>query len=118
CHVYLASMDDYAGMNEVYGGFFNGRVPARTTVEAAAVPGGSLVEIACIAHADQSAISVVRPPDGSLPAPLGPYSAAVWAGDLLFLSGMGGQNPADRSVAQDVPGQVTQTLANIGTTLT
>lgn len=117
CHVFLANMDDYAGMNEVYGSYFDGRVPARTTVEAAAVPGGSLVEIGCIAHADSSAISVVRPPDGALPAPLGPYSAAVWAGDVLYLSGMGGQNPADRSVADDVPGEVTGTLANIGTTL-
>ncbi len=118
CHVYLATMDDYAGMNEVYGGFFTDRVPARTTVEAAAVPGGAAVEIACIAHADLSAIEVVRPPDGSLPAPLGPYSAAVRAGDTVYLSGMGGQNPTDRSIAGDVPAQVTQTLANIGTTLT
>lgn len=118
CHVFLASMDDYATMNEVYGSYFEGRVPARTTVEAAAVPGNSLVEIACIAHADLSAISVVRPPDGTLPAPLGPYSAAVWAGDVLYLSGMGGQDPKDRRVADDVPGQVTGTLANIGTTLT
>lgn len=118
CHVYLASMDDYAGMNKVYGSFFTERVPARTTVEAAAVPGGAAVEIACVAHADLAGISVVRPPEGSLPAPLGPYSAGVWAGDTLYLSGMGGQNPADRSVAPRVPAQVTQTLANIGTTLT
>lgn len=118
CHVYLASMDDYAGMNKVYGSFFTARVPARTTVEAAAVPAGAAVEIACVAHADLAGISVVRPPDGSLPAPLGPYSAGVWAGDTLYLSGMGGQNPADRRVAERVPAQVTQTLANIGTTLT
>ncbi len=117
CHVYLAGMDDYAGMNAAYGSMFSGRVPARTTVEAAAVPGNSLVEIACVAHADLDAIAVVRPPEGSLPAPLGPYSAAVWAGDTLYLSGMGGQDPADRTVADGVPGQVTQTLANIGTTL-
>ena len=117
CHVYLASMDDYAGMNKVYGSFFTDRVPARTTVEAAAVPGGAAVEIGCIAHADLSAIEVVRPPDGSLPAPLGPYSAAVRAGDTVYLSGMGGQNPADRSISEGVPAQVTQTLVNIGTTL-
>lgn len=117
CHVYLADMDDYAGMNAAYGSYFSDRVPARTTVEAAAVPGGSLVEIGCIAHADLAAIAVVRPPDGALPAPLGPYSAGVWAGDTLFLSGMGGQNPADRAVPAGVPAQVTQTLANIGTTL-
>lgn len=118
CHVYLASMDDYAGMNQVYGGFFTDTVPARTTVEAVGLPGDARVEIACIAHADAARISVVRPAQGSLPAPLGPYSAAVWAGDTLYLSGMGGQHPADRRVSDVLAEQVTQTLANIETTLT
>jgi reactive intermediate/imine deaminase len=117
CHVYLDSMDDYTGMNEVYGGFFSDRVPARTTVEAQGLPEGSGVQIGCIAHRDLEGISVVRPPQGSLPAPLGPYSAAVWAGDTLYLSGMGGQFPADRRLPEPLGEQVTQTLVNIETTL-
>jgi 2-iminobutanoate/2-iminopropanoate deaminase len=60
----------------------------------------------------------VRPPAGSLPAPLGPYSPAVWAGDTLYVSGMGGQEPATRQVIDSVTGQVAQTLANVTTTLT
>lgn len=118
CHVYLASMDDYAGMNQMYGSFFTGRYPARTTVEIAGMPSGAAVQIACVAYADVSGISVVRPPEGALPGALGPYSPAVWAGDTLYLSGMGGQNPADGRVDDRVPAQVTQTLANIQTTLT
>ena len=98
CHVYLANMDDYAAMNEVYGSYFRDRVPARTTVQAAGLPAGAGVEIACIAYADLAGISVVRPPAGALPAPLGPYSPAVWAGDTLYVSGMGGQDPATRAV--------------------
>jgi reactive intermediate/imine deaminase len=117
CHVYLDSMDDYTGMNEVYGGFFTDRVPARTTVEAQGLPEGSGVQIGCIAYRDLEGISVVRPPPGSLPAPLGPYSAAVWAGDTLYLSGMGGQFPADRRLPEPLGEQVTQTLVNIETTL-
>ena len=117
CQVYLASMDDYAAMNEAYGSYFKDRVPARTTVQAAALPSGAGVEIGCIGYADLAGISVVRPPAGSLPAPLGPYSPAVWAGDTLYLSGMGGQDPATRTVAEPVDAQVTQTLANIRTTL-
>lgn len=118
CQVYLASMDDYAAMNEVYGSYFTDRVPARTTVQAAAVPAGAGIEVGCIAYADLAGISVVRPPAGSLPAPLGPYSPAVWAGDTLYVSGMGGQDPATKTVADAMDAQVTQTLANIRTTLT
>ena len=117
CHVYLASMDDYAGMNEAYGRFFSGRVPARTTVQAAGLPHGADVVIACVAYADLSRISVVQPPKGSLPSPLGPYSAGVWAGDTLYLSGMGGQFPDGRPTPAGLGPQVRQTLINIGTTL-
>ncbi len=118
CQVYLADMDDYAAMNEAYGSYFKERVPARTTVQAAALPSGAGVEIGCIGYADLAGISVVRPPAGALPAPLGPYSPAVWAGDTLYVSGMGGQDPATRAVAEPMGAQVTQTLANIRTTLT
>ena len=117
CHVYLANMDDYAAMNAAYGSYFKDRVPARTTVQAVALPAGAGVQIACIAYADLAGISVVRPPAGSLPAPLGPYSPAVWAGDTLYVSGMGGQDPATKAVGESVEAQVTQTLANITTTL-
>jgi 2-iminobutanoate/2-iminopropanoate deaminase len=117
CHVYLANMDDYAAMNAAYGSYFTERVPARTTVQAAGLPDGAGVQIACVAFADLARISVVRPPAGSLPAPLGPYSPAVWAGDTLYLSGMGGQDPATRAVGESVEAQVAQTVANITTTL-
>jgi 2-iminobutanoate/2-iminopropanoate deaminase len=117
CHVYLANMDDYAAMNAVYGSYFKDRVPARTTIQAAALPDGAGVQIACLAYADLARISVVRPPPGSLPAPLGPYSPAVWAGDTLYVSGMGGQDPATKAVGESVEAQVTQTVANITTTL-
>ncbi len=117
CHVYLANMDDYAAMNAAYGSYFTDRVPARTTVQAAALPAGAGIQIACIGYADLARISVVRPPAGSLPAPLGPYSPAVWAGDTLYVSGMGGQDPATKTVGESVEAQVTQTIANISTTL-
>jgi 2-iminobutanoate/2-iminopropanoate deaminase len=49
-NVYLANMDDYAGMNEAYLGRFGSDPPVRTTVAIAALPDRSLVEIDCIAH--------------------------------------------------------------------
>jgi 2-iminobutanoate/2-iminopropanoate deaminase len=48
-----------------------------------------------------------------LPKPKGPYSQAVRAGDLLFLSGMLGINPETGETAPDVAGQTDQALKNI-----
>ena len=41
CHVYLASMDDYAGMNETYRGYFPARVRVRGAVSKDSGPAGS-----------------------------------------------------------------------------
>ena len=48
--VYLANLDDFAGMNEVYARHVGERPPARATVEVARLPSGALVEIEAIAH--------------------------------------------------------------------
>ncbi len=47
--VFLANIDDYNGMNEVFKTYFPNGGPARTTVAVAALPGDSLVEINCTA---------------------------------------------------------------------
>jgi 2-iminobutanoate/2-iminopropanoate deaminase len=49
CNVYLRDLNDFAGMNEVYATFFTAPFPARTTIQAGALPGGIAVEIECIA---------------------------------------------------------------------
>jgi 2-iminobutanoate/2-iminopropanoate deaminase len=49
CNVYLRDIKDFAGMNEVYETFFSAPFPARTTIQAGALPGGIAVEIECIA---------------------------------------------------------------------
>lgn len=50
CNVFLASMDDFADVNEVYGRHFAGdEPPARATVEVGRLPKDVLVEIDCIA---------------------------------------------------------------------
>ena len=47
--VYLADMNDFATMNEVYGRFFGVEPPARSTVQAARLPRDARVEIDVIA---------------------------------------------------------------------
>jgi 2-iminobutanoate/2-iminopropanoate deaminase len=48
--VYLADMADFPRMNEVYSRHLEGSAPARTTVQAAALPRGAKVEIDLVAE--------------------------------------------------------------------
>jgi len=51
CGVFLVDMSEFQKMNAVYERMFAGHRPARTTVQAAALPGKGLrVEIDCIAY--------------------------------------------------------------------
>ena len=47
--VYLADMKDFAAMNEVYSTYFSQPAPARSTIQAAALPKNARVEIDVIA---------------------------------------------------------------------
>jgi len=47
--VFLASMDDFAAMNEVYARHFGAHKPARSTVAVKTLPRHALVEIDCVA---------------------------------------------------------------------
>lgn len=54
CTVYLADIDDYEAMNEVYRGYFEGRAPpARTAVAVNGLAADAAVEIDCIARAPE-----------------------------------------------------------------
>jgi 2-iminobutanoate/2-iminopropanoate deaminase len=47
--VFLQDMNDFTKMNAVYTEFFPENPPARSTVQAVALPKGALVEIECVA---------------------------------------------------------------------
>jgi 2-iminobutanoate/2-iminopropanoate deaminase len=49
--VYLKDLNDFAGMNEVYGKYFKSETaPARSTLQVARIPKDSLVEIEVVAY--------------------------------------------------------------------
>jgi 2-iminobutanoate/2-iminopropanoate deaminase len=50
--VYLADMNDFAAMNEVYGTYFASPAPARATVQAARLPRDARLEIDLIASVE------------------------------------------------------------------
>ncbi len=47
--VFLADLNDFAGMNDVYGSFFSSPAPARSTVQVARLPRDVRIEIDAIA---------------------------------------------------------------------
>lgn len=51
--VFLADIDDFDEMNETYGTYFDDRPPARSAVEAGALPKGVGVEVEAIADASE-----------------------------------------------------------------
>jgi 2-iminobutanoate/2-iminopropanoate deaminase len=50
--IFLADLQDFGAVNEVYGRYFPKDPPARATVQAAGLPKGALVEIEAIAVLD------------------------------------------------------------------
>ena len=49
--IFLADINDFQTVNEIYGSFFKQAPPARSTVQAGALPKGARVEIEAIAVA-------------------------------------------------------------------
>ena len=47
--IFMADMADYPKVNDVYGSYFGTEPPARSAIQAAALPGGFLVEIEVVA---------------------------------------------------------------------
>jgi 2-iminobutanoate/2-iminopropanoate deaminase len=55
---------------------------------------------------------------GNLPSPVGPYSPGMILGNLVFVSGQAGRDPATgRLAGEDVAAQTEQVLRNIATIL-
>jgi 2-iminobutanoate/2-iminopropanoate deaminase len=49
---FLVNLDDFAAFNEVYARYFTADPPGRSTVQVSRLPLGALVEVDCIALAD------------------------------------------------------------------
>lgn len=47
--IFMADLADFAAVNEVYGSYFTGAPPARSTVQVAGLPLGAAVEIEIVA---------------------------------------------------------------------
>jgi 2-iminobutanoate/2-iminopropanoate deaminase len=103
-NVYLTDLADGTKMNEAYGRYFQRSVPARATVQMAALPHGARVEIECIAVTGAaSRAGAVQ--SAQAPAVVGGYSQGIGVspGSFLFVSG---QIPVDPANGQPVQGDI------------
>ena len=87
--VYLDDIDKFPEMNKVYRTYFKKDPPARTTLSVDWIPGGSQIEITCIAYSDLSGKKAV----GGEGAFNLPFSVGIIAGKTLYLAGQGDHLP-------------------------
>jgi 2-iminobutanoate/2-iminopropanoate deaminase len=114
-HVFLDKYENLEVANKVYNEFFeDGSEPACSTVFVDWIPGGSHVEITCIATTDLARRKVVRPDERKHLSIEGAVAAspAVWAGDTLYISALDGSRPQRGLAAGDLAEQVHQMARN------
>lgn len=109
--VYITSAADFAGMNEVYKGYWSKDPPARTTVVAPLALEGALVEISVVAVPNGGERQVIHPADW-LKSP-NPYSYGIKSGNTLFMSGLVSRNGKDNTTVKgDMTAQTKTVLDN------
>jgi reactive intermediate/imine deaminase len=102
--VYLPDVASFQQMNEAYRGYFSSAPPARATIKAGLATNQHAVEITLVASsAPREVIQDGRPVNPNL-------SAAIRAGNRVYLSGMLGNTPETKG---DVAAQTRETLARI-----
>ena len=114
-HVFLDKYENLEMTNKVYKEFFEeGNEPACSTVFVNWIPGGSHVEVTCIATTDLAGRKVVRPAapkEGSIGAGVA-ASPAVWAGNSLYISALSGSRPTGGIAGGNLDEQVHQMAQN------
>jgi 2-iminobutanoate/2-iminopropanoate deaminase len=111
-HVFLDKYENLDVASKVYNEFFeDGHEPACATVFVDWIPGGSHVEVTCIATTDLAHRKVVRPA-GLKDLSIEGASPAVWSGDTLYISALDGSKPEGGGAASNLAEQVHQMARN------
>jgi enamine deaminase RidA (YjgF/YER057c/UK114 family) len=112
-NIYLTDPHDLAAMDDVYWKMIGSSPPARTVLTVAALPHEEKVEINCIAVAGQrKAIWPAGWPRGPRVDP-----PAILAGEILYLSAQGGEDPLTGKLKSDFSAETRQALDNVSTVL-
>src|ERR1700689_404015 len=106
-NIYVTDAHNLAAMDDAYWQMIGSSPPARTVLTVAALPGGEMVEINCIAvEGERKAVWPAGWPRGPRIDP-----PAIQAGEMLYLSAQGGKADADFST------ETRQALENVSTIL-
>jgi enamine deaminase RidA (YjgF/YER057c/UK114 family) len=112
---YITDAGLFQQMNAAYRAFFPKDPPARATVKVGLTSAPYLVEIAMVAVKTSDRAPVATPEPGGVPGKPNPnLSAAIRAGNRLYLSGMLGSTEANRG---DTKAQTREALERLGRTL-
>ena len=114
-NIYLTDPHGMNAMNEVYWKMIGSDPPARTVLTVAGLPNGDAVEINCIAVADTNSRKAVWPAGW----PRTPHTdpPAIRAGEMLYISALGGEDPATGKLNSDFTAETKQALDNVSTVL-
>ncbi len=114
-NIYLTDPHDLAAMDDVYWKMIGPSPPARTVLTVAALPQGEKVEINCIAVADAGQRKAIWPAGWPRGPRLDP--PAILAGEILYLSAQGGEEPLTGKLPSDFSAETKQALENVSTVL-
>ena len=113
--VYLADAGDFASLNAVWAKHWPASPPARTTVVAKLPVAGARIQVSAVAAAAAPRAPSSCRRDGPRRRP---FSHAVRAGDMLFLSGQVPRRGADNTlVTGDIEAQTHAVFENAGAIL-
>ncbi|HYM10208.1 MAG TPA: RidA family protein [Bryobacterales bacterium] len=108
CHVYLDDFNNYATATRVFRSYFKKDPPAGTVLGLAGMPGGTHVEVTCVASAGQR--KAVWPPKVSRRGQT--FSPGMLTAERLYVSGQRPNTPT-----ADYATQVREALENMGRVL-
>jgi enamine deaminase RidA (YjgF/YER057c/UK114 family) len=114
-NIYLTDAHDLAAMDDVYWKTIGSSPPARTVLTVAALPHGEKVEINCIAVADAVQRKAIWPAGWRRRPRTDP--PGILAGEILYLSAQGGEDPLTEKLPSDFSAETRQALENVSTVL-
>ena len=114
-NIYLTDAHSQPAVEDVYWKQIGSSPPARTVLTVAALPQGKMVEINAIAVADATSRKPIWPAGWKQGPRIDP--PAIQAGEMLYLSAQGGDDPLTGKLASNFSAETQRALDNVSTVL-
>ena len=114
-NIYVVGADNLSAVETAYWKTIGTNPPARSVQVVGSLAGDEKVEINGIASAETANRKVINP--AGWPTGAGIDPPGIQINDVVYMSAMGGVDPATGKMAADYPGEVKQALDNVATIL-